>query len=119
MDKMVLEDKTEVKIKEGAGLNTITVVANDWEELGNVADALMLAGNLDEVQFMTEETVTGEYNDMILESPLFIAVDVVGDEIRATFAIREKTDVEKRLDAIENNQETFKSYSSVLALAKM
>ena len=104
MEKMILKDKTELKIMNGASLNEITSAVNDWAALGGVADALMKDGNLDDVQFMTDETVTGEYNDMILESPLFTAVDVVGDEIRATFAIREKTDVEKRLDALESGQ---------------
>lgn len=104
MDKMVLKDNVKIEIMGGAGLNTITTVVGDWAALGGVADALTTDGNLDKVQFMTDETVTGEYNDMILEMPLFTAVDVVGDEIRATFAIREKTDVEKRLDALESGQ---------------
>lgn len=104
MEKIILKDKTELKIMDGAGLNEITAVVSDWAALGGVADALTTAGNLDDVQFTTDETVTGKYVDMILESPLFSAVDVVGDEIRATFAIREKTDVEKRLDAVESGQ---------------
>ena len=104
MDKMILKDKMEIEIMDGAGLNEITAVVGDWVALGSVADALTTAGNLDDVQFTTDETVTGKYVDMILESPLFSAVDVVGDEIRATFAIREKTDVEKRLDAVESGQ---------------
>lgn len=105
MDKMVLKDNVKIEIMGGAGLNTITTVAGDWAALGGVADALTTDGNLDKVQFMTDETVTGEYNDMILEMPLFTAVDVVGDEIRATFAIREKTEIEKRLDALETGAE--------------
>lgn len=104
MEKIILKDKTELKIMDGAGLNEITAVVGDWVALGGVADVLTTAGNLDDVQFTTDETVTGKYVDMILESPLFSAVDVVGDEIRATFAIREKTDVEKRLDAVESGQ---------------
>ena len=104
MEKMILKDKTELKIMEGAGINAITAVAVDWTALGGIADALVTSGNLDDVQFMTDEAVIGEYKDMILESTLFTAVDVVGDEIRATFAIREKTDVEKRLDALEEGQ---------------
>ena len=104
MEKMILKDKTELKIMNGASLNEITAEVNDWAALGGVADALIKDGNLDDVQFTTDETVTGKYVDMILESPLFSAVDVVGDEIRATFAIREKTDVEKRLDAVESGQ---------------
>lgn len=104
MEKIILKDKTELKIMGGAGLNEITAVVGDWTALGGVADVLTTAGNLDDVQFTTDETVTGKYVDMILESPLFSAVDVVGDEIRATFAIREKTDVEKRLDAVESGQ---------------
>lgn len=117
MEKMILKDKTELKIMDGAGLNAITAVIGDWAALGGVADALMTAGNLDDVQFMTDETVTGEYNDMILETPLFIAVDVVGDEIRATFAIREKTEIEKRMDALETGAEV--RDGAIMELAEM
>ena len=99
MDKMILKDKTEIEIMEGAGMYAITAVVGDWTELGTVADAIRTAGNLEEIQFETSDKVMiGTHRDMRLEMPLFRVVDVVDGKIRATFAIREKTEIEKRLD---------------------
>ena len=96
MEKIILKDKTEITIKEGASLNAITA-------LDQIASALMKAGNLDTVEFKHEDEVTGSYTDMRLEYPLF-QVNVVNEKVEATFAIREKTEEEKRLDALEKGQ---------------
>ena len=85
MDKMVLADKTELVIKEGAAIGSATTVVDDFAALGTVAAALTKEGNLETVQFKTDESVTGEYTGMKLESPLFTAVDLVGGNVEATF----------------------------------
>ena len=41
---------------------------------------------------------------MILERPMFKEVDTVNGAVTASFSVREKTDVEKRLDALEAGQ---------------
>ena len=105
MEKMVLTDKTEIEIMEGEALNAITAVADDWTALGAIAEALKESGNLDEVQFKTEETVTGEYRNMKLESPLFYAVDIAEDgKIHATFSIRKKTEMELAIEQLQKGQ---------------
>lgn len=105
MEKMNLNDKTELEIMNGAALNAITAVVDDWAALGSVADVLMADGNLDEVQFKTDETVTGEYRNMKLESPLFSAVDIAEDgKIHATFGIRQKTEMELAIEQLQNGQ---------------
>ena len=101
MNKIVFTDNQEFDIKEGASLGAVTVVVEDFTALGAVADAITKPGNLNSVQFKTDNVVTGEYADMKMESPLFRAVDVVDGKVMATFAIREKTETEKRLDALE------------------
>lgn len=101
MEKLVLKDKTEIGIKPGASLSSINAAVEDFTALGTVAAALTAPGNMDSVQFKTDETVTGEYQDMKLETPLFKNVDIVGGIVQATFSIREKTETEKRLDALE------------------
>lgn len=103
MEKLVLKDKTEITIKEGASLNAITAVVEQFKDLDPIASALMKAGNLDTVEFKHEDEVTGSYTDMRLEYPLF-QVNVVNEKVEATFAIREKTEEEKRLDALEKEQ---------------
>ena len=105
MEKMVVKDKTELEIMNGAALNAITAVANDWVALGVIAEVLKESGNLDEVQFKTDETVTGEYQNMKLESPLFSAVDIAEDgKIHATFGIRQKTEMELAIEQLQNGQ---------------
>ena len=105
MEKMILKDKTELEIMEGAALNSITAIASDWAALGVVAEALRKSGNLDEVQFKTDETVTGEYRNMKLESPLFSAVDIAEDgKIHATFGIRQKTEMELAIEQLQRQQ---------------
>lgn len=103
MEKLVLKDKTEITIKEGASLNAITAVVEQFKDLDPIASALMKEGNLDTVEFKHEDEVTGSYTDMRLEYPLF-QVNVVNEKVEATFAIREKTEEEKRLDALEKEQ---------------
>lgn len=89
MEKIILKDKTEITIKEGASLNAITAVVEQFKDLDQIASALMKAGNLDTVEFKHEDEVTGSYTDMRLEYPLF-QVNVVNEKVEATFAIREK-----------------------------
>lgn len=105
MEKMILKNKTEIEILEGAALNAITAVADGWTALGTIAEALKKSGNLDEVQFKTDETVIGEYQNMKLEYPLFSAVDISEDgKIHATFGIRQKTEMELAIEQLQSGQ---------------
>ncbi|CUO13847.1 hypothetical protein EAI89_06745 [Eubacterium sp. am_0171] len=105
MEKIILTDNTEIEIKAGASLGAITATATDFTALGVIATALTAPGNMDSVKFKTGDTITGEYADMKLESPLFRTVDIVGDRVEATFAIREKTEVELAIEELRAGQE--------------
>ena len=106
MEKLILSDKTEIKVKPGASLGNITALVTGFTELGTVADALMVNGNLDVMQFTSDEAVTSEYSEMKLISPLFQNVDIqVDGSVIATFALREKTELERQLDRIESKQQ--------------
>ena len=100
-----LTDNTRIEIKEGASLDNITAIVKDFTSLGMIADALVKPKNMDSVKFESDELVTGNYSDMKLERPLFKSVDITHEHIEATFAIREKTEIEKRLDAVEAGQD--------------
>ncbi|MCI6467439.1 MAG: hypothetical protein MSA90_18495 [Faecalicatena sp.] len=104
MEKIILKDNTEIGIKPGASIGSITAAVADFAALGAVAEALTAAGNLEAVKFQTDGILTGEYQDMKLETPLFRSVDIVNDKVEATFSVRKKTETEKRLDALENGQ---------------
>ena len=64
----------------------------------------MKAGNLKTVQFKHGDEVNGEYTDLTREGMLFTGVDLADGKVEATFWLREKTELEKRLDAIEEGQ---------------
>ena len=105
MEKIVLKDNTEIEILPGASLGETAVIVPDFADLKTVAEALTKEGNLDTVQYKSNDQVTGEYKDMKLEMPLFRAVNYTGEKkVVATFTIREKTEIEKRLDKLEKGQ---------------
>ena len=106
MEKIIFADKTEFELLPGASLGENKVVVQDFADLKTVADALTKEGNLDTVQYKSNDQVTGEYKDMKLEVPLFKDLDYYTDDkkVVATFAIREKTETEKRLDKLEKGQ---------------
>lgn len=106
MEKIILSDNTEIQICEGASLERIVLETEDFAALGLIATAIKKSGNLDTVQFMSGKKVTGEYSDMKLITPLFQEVDFTKDgKVQAVFAIREKTEIEKEIDAVKAGQE--------------
>lgn len=106
MEKMIVSDNTEIEIQEGASLDRNVVVVEDFSDLKTIAEALTKEGNLKTVKYKSGDQVIGNYEDMKLESPLFSSVDYTGDKkVMAAFGIREKTEIEKRLDSIEAGQQ--------------
>ena len=105
MEKMILADKTELELMEGGSLHKNTVVVKNFAELEVIAQALTKEGNMKVVRYKTNEQITGEYADMKLETPLFKEVDYTGKKkVMATFGIREKTELEKEIDKIKEQQ---------------
>ena len=92
---------------------------DDFTALGTVAAALTKEGNLESVKFSTDDSVTGEYTGMKLESPLFSAVDLVGGKVEATFGIREKTELEKRVDSLEGRADVTEGALQEMILSTM
>lgn len=105
MNKIVFADNQGFDIREGASTGAIVVAVADFTTLGTLADAITAPGNLDNVHFKTGETVTGEYVNMKLESPLFKAVDIVDGNVQATFSIRQKTEMELAIEELRAGQE--------------
>ena len=118
MEKIVLKDNTEIEILPGASLGETTVIVPDFADLKTVAEALTKEGNLDTMQYKTNEQVTGEYTDMKLETPLFKSVDYTQEKkVTAVFGIREKTELEKEVDEIKAQQAV--RDGAILDLAEM
>ena len=106
MEKLVLTDNTELEIMDGASLDYIRIQTDNFAALDQIAGALKKEGNLAKVQFKTDDEVTGEYEDLYLERPIFQEADMTPDgNVVSVIAFREKTELEKRVDAIERGQE--------------
>lgn len=101
-DKMILKDNTTIELEAGAYLSNIQVVAAD--RAGMVAIwKKMTADNLSSVQIQTGDGLTvGTYTDLVLVSETS-TVSPDGS-VLTSYRLREKTDEEKRLDALEEGQ---------------
>lgn len=102
-DKLILNDQTEIEIESASSLSDIRVISETKYDMISTWDA-MTEENLKSVQIQNGDGVTvGNYADLVLESETS-TVQKDG-KILTSFHLREKTDVEKRLDALEEGQE--------------
>ena len=101
-DTLILKDGTTIELESGASLQSMVVMyeskeamLDDWE--------LMTEDNLSEVQIKNGAgLVVGRYEGLMLD----IETSAVGDDgtVTTTYTLREKTPVERRLDALEEGQ---------------
>lgn len=103
MEKIIFNNGTEMEIMEGAALTGVRIVANSFAELQSIADAVA-DENLRTVKFKSGESITGVYENMKLESPLF-HVSVQGGKVIATISLRQKTEMELEIEDIKAGQE--------------
>lgn len=102
-DVLELKNGTTIELESGARLEDIVVVSPDkttmmfiWGELTEI--------NLSEVQVRNEAGITvGRYTDLLLVSETSIIQE--DGSIRTSFYLREKTNIEKRIDLLESSQE--------------
>lgn len=109
MDKIILKDKTEFEVADGASLGNIQIKAENFEAVKTITDAFT-ADNLAEVTFMHNDEVSGKYADLKPDGFTYTPnTDEDGKEdgtYTVTIRLRTKTDIEKRLDALEAGQVT-------------
>ena len=103
MDKLRFLDGTVIDIEEGASLSDITHIAR------NEADALFVCGkvtaeNVEHLEFFHGDLLTGQYDNVIIAAPT-TREDGEEGAVIVRMHFREKTDVELRLDALEESQE--------------
>ena len=103
MNKIKFSNGTTYDINEGASLGRIEIPTT-LDGISGIVSTISESGNLDTVQFLNGEQVTGNYEDMVLTNPV-CHIETSGDAVTVVIAIREKTDVEKRLEALEAGQE--------------
>lgn len=102
MDKLKFYDGTIIDIEDGASLGDITHIAR------NEADALFVCGkvvpgNVEHLEFFHGELLTGQYDNVIIAAPT-TREDGEGETVVVRMHFREKTDLEIRVDALEEGQ---------------
>ena len=103
MDKLRFMDGTTIEIEDGATLSNVTHIAN------NEADAIFVCEkitpeNVSTLQFLHGDAVTGDYQGIMISAPT-TRENRDGETVIVRMHFREKTDVELRLDALEESQE--------------
>ena len=109
MDKIILKEKTEFEVADGASLGNIQIKAENFEAIKTITDAFT-ADNLQEVTFTHNDAVSWEYTDLKSDGFTYAPnTDEAGKEdgtYTVTIRLRTKTEIEKRLDALETGQVT-------------
>lgn len=101
-DKLILRDGAAIELEAGASLGAIQVSASDRSAMLQIWEKLT-EGNLAEVNIQNGSGLTvGIYKNLVLVSEISI-VKKDGTVI-TTYCLREKTDMEKRLDNVEAGQ---------------
>lgn len=102
MDKLKFMDGTIVDIEDGASLESVTHIAT------NEANALYVCGkvtaeNVEHLEFFHGELLTGQYDNVIIAAPT-TRENGEGEQVVVRMHFREKTDLEIRVDALEEGQ---------------
>ena len=103
MDKLKFMDGTIIDIEDGASLSEVTHIAS------NEANALYVCGkvtaeNVSTLQFLHGEAVTGDYQNVVIAAPT-TREDGEDGAVIVRMHFREKTDLEIRVDALEESQQ--------------
>ena len=122
MDKIILKNKTEFEVADGASLGNIQIKAENFEAIKTITDAFTV-DNLAEVTFKHNNEVSGKYTD--LKSDGFTYVPNMGEDgtedgtYTVTIRLRTKTEMEKAIDELkaghEANAEAIQELASITA----
>lgn len=122
MDKIILKNKKEFEVADGASLGNIQIKAENFDAIKTITD-VFTAGNLAEVTFTHNDVVSGKYTD--LKSDGFIYVPNMGEDsaedgtYTVTVRLRTKTEMEKAIDELkaghEANAEAIQELASIAA----
>ena len=109
MDKIILKDKTEFEISDGASLGNIQIKEENFEAVKTITDAFT-ADNLAEVTFTHNGEISGKYTD--LKSDGFTYMPNVREDgaedgtYTVTVRLRTKTEMEKAIDELKAGHES-------------
>ena len=109
MDKIILKNKTEFEIAEGASLGNIQIKAENFEAIKTITDAFT-ADNIAEVTFKHNNEVSGKYTDLKCDG--FTYMPNMGEDgtedgtYTVTVNLRTKTEMEKAIDELKAGHES-------------
>ena len=109
MDKIILKNKTEFEIAEGASLGNIQIQSKDFDGIKSITDAFS-EENISKVTFTHNDQISGEYED--LKSDGFSYIHNTGDSgaedgtYTVTVSLRTKTEMEKAIDELKAGHES-------------
>lgn len=103
MDKLRFMDGTTIDIEDGASLNNVTHIADNEADAAFVCEKIT-PENVATLQFLHGDAVTGDYQGVMIAEPT-TRENGDGKTVIVRMHFREKTDVELRLDALEQSQD--------------
>lgn len=109
MDKIILRDKTEFEIAEGASLGNIQIQSKDFNGIKTITDAFS-AENISKVAFTHNDQISGEYENLKYEG--FSYMPNMGEDgaedgtYTVTVSLRTKTEMEKAIDELKAGHES-------------
>lgn len=122
MDKIILKDKTEFEIADGASLGNIQIQSQNFDGIKTITDAFA-ENNLAEVTFTHNDEASGKYTDLKSDGFTYAPnTDEAGKEdgtYTVTIRLRTKTEMEKAIDELkaghEANAEAIEELASIAA----
>lgn len=109
MDKIILKNKTEFEIADGASLGNIQIQAKNFDEVKTITDAFS-SENISKVTFTHNDQTSGEYDDLKYEG--FSYMPNMGKDgtedgtYTVTVRLRTKTEMEKAIDELKAGHES-------------
>lgn len=97
MENLILSDKTEIEIQDGASLGKITALVSGWGDAETLANKLTTE-NLKNVQFSSDGDIYGSYSNMSLVIPLHITP---GNPMVVEFGIRKRAEEEFQQEQVQ------------------
>lgn len=109
MDKIILKNKTEFEIAEGASLGNIQIQSKDFDGIRSITEAFS-EENISKVTFTHNDQTSGEYDDLKYEGFSYVpnkGKDGTEDgTYTVTVSLRTKTEMEKAIDELKAGHES-------------
>ena len=104
MDKIILKNKTEFEIAEGASIGNIQIQSKDFDGIKTITDAFS-ADNISEVTFKHNDDVSGKYTDLKSDGFTYVPNEDANGTYTVTIRLHTKTEMEKAIDELKAGHE--------------